>query len=264
MRLLAAAVFTLASALAAHAQDILLPQPGKPLPQFAVATIKPASVRYIGLLTYPGGRIEGGQCWLTYLISEAFHIPIVRVTGGPDWVKQSRFDITAVPPDDSSARQYTPPGITHPLIDEQRLMLQALLRDRFGLKYHLEKTEQPVYFLERNGKPLKLDTPKHPEWPPRTIVMVYSDGKGNGEIVGQNTTMPYTAQQLSETLQRPVIDQTGITGSYDFHVDAPDEANADQTNAVLEGLPQLGLRLRAGKAPVDTIVIDAVTQPTPN
>jgi uncharacterized protein (TIGR03435 family) len=95
-------------------------------------------------------------------------------------------------------------------------------------------------------------------------VNTYSDGKGDGEVVGTNATMGFTASRLSAILRRTVIDRTDLTGSYDFHVEAPDAENADRMDATIEGMKALGLELKSGKAPVDTIVIDEVSQPTPN
>ena len=79
------------------------------------------------------------------------------------WIDSARFDIEAIPPDDAVARQYHLVSINSPMTDDQRLMLQALLRDRFNLKYHVEKLERPVFFLQRSGKPLKVLPPKRPE-----------------------------------------------------------------------------------------------------
>jgi uncharacterized protein (TIGR03435 family) len=264
MRLLVSALLAISTALTTHAQTLLLPQPNTPLPEFEVATIKPASARYIGIYLKPGGRVEGGNCPVIYLVEEAFRAPKSLVSGGPAWINSTRFDIEAMPPEDSPVRRYEAPGINSPMIDGQRLMLQALLRDRFGFRYHVDKAEQPVLFLQRSGRPLRLSPPKDPHGAPFMVVNVYSDGVGNGEIEGTNTTMTYTARRLSEILRRTVIDQTGLSGAWDFHVDAPDERNADITNATIEGMKSLGLELKSGKASVDTIVIDEVTPPTPN
>lgn len=258
------ALLAIGMTVAAHAQTLVLPKPGAKLPEFAVATIKPASSRYIGIYLRPGGRIVGGNCNVEYLVMEAFHASQSQISGGPGWVKSTAFDIEALPPDDSPARQFNPPSINFPMIDEQRLMLQALLRDRFGFRYHIEKTDQPVYFLRRSGKPLRIAPAKDPKARPFMSVATFAGGVGNGQIDGVNTTMPYTALRLSQTLGRTVIDQTELTGGYDFHVDAPDEKNADITNAAFEGMRSLGLELKPGKAPVDTIVIDQAAQPTPN
>jgi uncharacterized protein (TIGR03435 family) len=264
MRYLLSIVLAFSIAFWAHAQAPLLPQPDRPSPEFAAATIKPNSAPYIGVYVKPGGRIYGGNCTVSHLVTEAFHIPRSRVTGGPKWIDSTRFDIEAVPPDDSPARKYNPAAINSPMIDDQRLMLQTLLRDRFGLKYRVEKQEQPVFFLQRSGKPLKLAAPKDPKGFTFMGVITYSDGKGNGEIEGTNATMGFTALRLSQILQRTVIDRTDITGSYDFHVEAPDAENADIPNATFEGMKALGLELKSGKAMVDMVVIDEVSEPTPN
>ena len=242
----------------------MLPKPDAPLPEFAVATIKPGSINYLGVYVKPGGRVSAGQCVVRYLVMEAFHVSSSEVIGGPEWIDSARFDIEAIPPDDSPARQYHPISDNSPLTDDQRLMLQALLRDRFGLKYHVEKLQKPVFFLQRSGKPLRLLPPKDPKGFTFMGVNVYSDGKGDGEIEATNTTMSFTALRLSEILERTVIDRTGLTGSYDFHVEAPEAENADIRDATFEGMKKLGLELKPGKAPVDTIVIDDVSRPTPN
>jgi uncharacterized protein (TIGR03435 family) len=247
-----------------HAQATLLPQPNHPLPEFEASTIKPSSVDYSGIYVKPGGRIEGGLCTVSYLVTEAFHIPRSRITGGPKWADSAEFDLEAVPPDDSPARQFHPVAINSGMTDDQRLMLQALLRDRFGLRYHVAKQEQPVFFLQRSGKPLKLAPPKDPKGFVFMGVNTFSDGKGDGEVLGTNTTMGFTALRLSAILGRTVIDHTDLAGSYDFHVEAPDAEHADKINATIEGMKALGLELKSGKAPVDTIMIDEVSQPTPN
>jgi uncharacterized protein (TIGR03435 family) len=95
-------------------------------------------------------------------------------------------------------------------------------------------------------------------------VNMHPRGEGDGDVEGENTTMAYTAFRLSAILGRTVIDKTGLTSAYDFHVDAPDAKDADRTNAALEGIKTLGLKLKSGKAPVEVIIVDGVNRPTPN
>jgi uncharacterized protein (TIGR03435 family) len=229
-----------------------------------VATIKPPSAPYLGVYTKPGGGIIAGHCTVLYLAMEAFHAQEFSISGLPAWAKSTEFGVGALPPDESPALRYNAPGINSAKTDDQRLMLQALLRDRFGFKYHVAKIEQPVFFLELRGKPLRLKSPKDPTASPFMSVNMYVGGEGNGEVVGENTTMAYAAFQLGAFLGRSVIDETGLTGAYDFHVDAPDAKDADRTNATLEGIKTLGLKLKSGKAPIDAIIVDGVSQPTPN
>jgi uncharacterized protein (TIGR03435 family) len=264
MRLLVFALLLAGTGPSLWSQTLLLPKANTPIPEFQVATIKPNSVPYIGVYTKPGGRISAGNCTVLCLAMEAFHAQEFGISGLPPWAKSTGFDIEALPPDDSPARRYNPPGINSPKTDDQRLMLQALLRDRFGFRYHVAKIEQPVFFLERSGKRLRLKPPKDPAASPFMSVNMYVGGEGNGEVEGENTTMAYTAFRLSTILGRTVIDQTGLAGAYDFHVDAPDAKDADRTDATLEGIKTLGLKLKSGKAPIDAIIVDGVSQPTPN
>lgn len=247
-----------------RAQTLLLPPADATLPHFEVATIKFSASPYIGIYTGPAGRLTAGNCSVLCFIIEAFHCQTYLVSGLPGWAKSINYDLEAVPPDDSPVRRYNPPGVNSPKLDEQRLMLQALLRDRFALRYHVATAEQPALFLEQSGKPLKLTKAKDPGVAPFMSVNVYSGGVGNGDVEGVNTTMSYTAFRLSQILNRPVLDRTGLTGGYDFHVPPPEAKDADITDATLLGISSLGLRLKAGKAPVETLVIDAVSQPTPN
>lgn len=264
LRLLLSALLLVGTRPSLWGQTLLLPKANTPLPQFQVATIKPNSVPYIGIYTKPGGRISAGHCTVLCIAMEAFHAQEFGISGLPAWAKSTEFDIEALPPDDSPARRYNPPGINSPKTDDQRLMLQALLRDRFGFRYHVTKIEQPVFFLELSGKPLRLKSPKDPKASPFMSVNMYAGGEGDGDVEGENTTMAFTAFRLSTILGRTVIDQTGLTGAYDFHVDAPDAKDADRTNATLEGIKTLGLKLKSGKAPIDAIIVDGVSQPTPN
>jgi uncharacterized protein (TIGR03435 family) len=116
----------------------------------------------------------------------------------------------------------------------------------------------------RKGKRLKMTPAKDTIRVPFMTVRTFHDGTGNGEVVGANTTMAYTAQQLSRFLRLPVVDKTGTTGSFDFDVPAPEEANADLTNATLEGLDSLGLKLKAKRGAVQILVVDGAERPGSN
>jgi uncharacterized protein (TIGR03435 family) len=83
----------------------------------------------------------------------------------------------------------------------------------------------------------------------------------DGEAVGTNTTMDYFAARLSERLRVPVINQTAISGSYDFYVPTFDPGNQDTEVAVISVVNRLGLKLKKGRGPVQTLVIDQVERP---
>jgi uncharacterized protein (TIGR03435 family) len=143
-------------------------------------------------------------------------------------------------------------------------MLQSLLMDRFGLKYHRETREGPVYWMVRTKKRFAATLAKDKDGVPFMTVATYHDGVGNGEMMGESTTMAYMARRLSDLLKLPVIDKTGVEGAFDFDVPAPEPANADPMNATLEGIKQLGLKLESRKGPVEYVVIDEVAKPTEN
>jgi uncharacterized protein (TIGR03435 family) len=239
-------------------------EPAK-LPEFEVATIKPnAKGGMMGLYTYPGGRIFCGLCSVQLMTVYAFDVREFQVVGGPKWISGDRYDVAAVAAEDSPARNLKPASIGTPPNSEQRLMLQSLLIDRFGLKYHRETREGPVYWMVRTKKKFDANPAKDKDAVPFMTVAGYHDGVGNGEMMGENTTMAYMARRLSDILRLPVVDKTGIEGSFDFDVPAPEAANADLMNATLEGLDRLGLKLKSEKGPVEYIVVDSASKPTEN
>lgn len=233
-------------------------------PQFDAATIKlhPATggIPYPGFLGWPGGRVTyAGN--IKALIWFAYGLQDYQIAGGPDWIASERFDITAVPPDNSPSRERKLHN-AEPTA-EQHLMLQALLRDRFALQCHFEIREGEVYLLTRGAKPLQFVTPKNPGADPRAVVMVKSTGI-DGEAGGTNTTTDYMATMFSYYLHLPVLNQTGITGSWDYHLDPVDSENHDMQSAVYSVIDRLGLKIKRGRGPIQTLVIDQIDHPTMN
>jgi uncharacterized protein (TIGR03435 family) len=234
------------------------------LPAFDAATIKPpnpaASYRKSGFYGEPGGRVFfGGN--IKMLVELAFDLQDFQVSGGPKWIGSQWFEINAVPPETSLSRNIKVRNAEP--ASEQRLMLQSLLRDRFGFKFHLETKEGTVYILSRGSKPLQLRSPKDPAADPRAIV-IGKPGSVDGEAQGTNTTTDYLALRLSRYLQLPVLNQTGITGSYDFYLPPDDPENQDIVLAVLHVADRLGLKIKRGRGPIETLVIDHVEQPSEN
>ena len=165
----------------------------------------------------------------------------------PGWLTSERYDIVAKTPS--------------PAADEQlRVMLQTLLADRFRLALRRETKDLPVYWLVAgNGGP-KLRA---------------ADGEGSssmrpagGGLVFRNFSMPELADRLSArpfSVDRPVLDKTGINGLFDFTMKLAD--NDAELKRTLEGmergasdfalfLGQIGLKLQPRKGPVEILVID--------
>ena len=167
------------------------------------------------------------------------------------WTSSAHFDIVAKAEGDAA-----------PTKNQMRQMIQALLADRFQLKVHRERKELPVFALVvgKNGPKLSEPDPSKPGM--RTM------GNATGlHITAWQSTMQQLADQLSNTAGRPVLDKTGLTGTYAWKLDfspdvaAPDSGIPTMSTAVQD---QLGLRLEAQKAPIEILVIDSAEKPSAN
>ena len=234
------------------------------LPQFAVATIRPARGNGMSLLqSMPDGiRIENFS--LQQILRAAFGMQDDRVLGVPDWAEAERFDVEAKVDDSDVAKFGT-------LTFEQRLeMLLPLLIDRFGLKFHHEQRDLPVYYLviAKGGSKLKESNAEPAQRHFRPV------GRGQLESIG--TPLKNLVPILSRQLGRTVVDKTGLTGLYDYTLqwtpgsglgpalsgpngDAPADSavKPDVFTALQE---QLGLKLESQKGPVDVVVIDQMSK----
>lgn len=225
-------------------------------PSFAVATIKPhdpASNRQ-GFDAVGDRYTVRGQT-IVSLMMFAYSIDKHQVVDAPDWARTDRWDIEGT--NDT-------PG--QPNLRQQQEMLQKLLADRFGLKFHHDKRELPVYFIQiAKGGP-KLKPPANPDAEPD------QDASNHGTEVTVTITTGTMADFIMGMqffFDRPLVDQTGIPGRHDFKLRYTyDETHASDPNAP-PGLftaiqDQLGLKLDAVKAPIDVFVLDHVEQPSAN
>jgi len=190
------------------------------------------------------------------LIMFAYAVHRKQILGGPEWLRADRYDIEGKP---------DVPG--EPNLKQQQEMLQKLLAERFSMHVTRENRDMPVYAIQiAKGGP-KLTRAAKPDSEP--------DVQGNGH--GTETTLTFTSVSLDDlplALQfvipdRPVINQTSVTGRYDFSLRyTPDEARATDPNAppgIFTAIQeQLGLKLQPVKAPVDVLVIDAIERPSEN
>jgi uncharacterized protein (TIGR03435 family) len=264
----------------------LMPSPDRPLPSFEVASVRqsPPDSQGTSFQVAPL-RFRVLDATVDGLIRFAYDIRSDdQLKKGPRWTSTERFDIDAKI-DDAQA------GATKKLlptqqIDQYRLMMQSLLISRFALKVSTQMEELPVFALElTKGGPKMNPT----AIPPNSQAHPFPSliGWSRGEVEAHAMTMPLLSEELSGDQDiggRPVIDETGLKGSYDFELhftplarramgtnDAVHQegsrASAEDNNevpltAALE--EQLGLKLSAQKAPVKVLVIDHVEQPSPN
>jgi uncharacterized protein (TIGR03435 family) len=225
------------------------------------------------------------------LNGEAINARILEVVGGPGWLDSELYDIEARPENSATAGQLVGP------------MLQALLEERFQLKVHTEAREKPVYILSVAEPSANLRQIKPGDCVPIDLFKEASrvgpsDQKQCGNYRGgtnpkgagmaldfSGITMAEFAGRMLETYTgRPVIDKTGLDGRFDFHLEfIPSRPQGPvQLNGEMVVLPpsdpaesgagsifgalqkQLGLKLTAGKAPVDVLVIDRIERPSEN
>jgi uncharacterized protein (TIGR03435 family) len=252
-----------------------IPEPVKPMaadanPGFEVVTIKPSDPSRQGKgFGFNGTHFRTINTNLNDLIAFAYGLHSKQIVGAPDWFGTELFDIDGVP---------DVPG--RPSLHQMELMVQKLLPDRFALKFHHEQRELPVYIITvANGGPKMAKTTAGPN---------DQQGfgfRGLGDLIVRNMTMAEFATWMqSGVMDKPVVDHTGLKDKYDFtlkwtpdesqfaqfrgSVNIPPPAAGDNPNAppsLYTAMPeQLGLKMEAGKAMDDVIVIDHVEKPSPN
>lgn len=253
----------------AHAQDVdsTCSYLRHPSLAFEVASVKEEKSQEglaRGMFTFPGGRVEASYLTLQELIQLAFDVQPYQITHLTSWMRESHYEVIGIPPVDSLAHTLNPTSPKMPLVPEQREMLQHLLCDRFSLRIQEQFHNGKILALRTGKVSSALNPTEHPDAPPYFVVIATSDGVGDGAMRARNASMSYIAQRISGFLEFPVIDETGLKGGFDFETVAPDTANADRTDATIEGVKALGLRLVSARGPVRTISVITATKPSPN
>ena len=234
--------------------------------RFAAAAIKPGQPSPKGSGFFiEGRRLDVIDTKLEHVIAFAYGLQRDQIVGAPDWMDKQEFDISAVAE-----------GEAPPTLAQWKEMVRNLLADRFALRFHRDRKVLPVLLLTVSKGGLKL---KPSEADPGAPPMVFFPGKW-GTLVGRNAGIGDFVNQIqSSVLDRPVIDQTGLTGRYDFTLKwTPDESQFSRVNERIppptdpDAAPplftavqeQLGLKFESTKAPADVIVIDRMERPSPN
>jgi uncharacterized protein (TIGR03435 family) len=234
-------------------------------PNFEVATIKPSdpAAQGQGINVNRSGDFTTRNTPLFELIKFCYGVHGKQVTGGPSWLESERFDIQA---------KFDTPGM--PNAAQLKSAAQKLLAERFGLVFHREKRELSAYVITVDKAGVKMTKSANSGVP-----LPGFGGRGPGAIGVRNATMAEFADFLqSRVLERPVVDQSGLTDRYDFTLEwKPDPSqlgpNApaqlpqnieDRPDLMTAIRTQLGLKIESGKAPVDVMVIDKVSKPTEN
>jgi uncharacterized protein (TIGR03435 family) len=225
------------------AASLFVPASHAQTPEFDVASVKASrSDSERGSIQMAKGSLTMANAPLRRIVSAAFGISEDRdpyLLAGPGWMAAERNDVAAKFPAATSA-------------DQVRLMLQALLKERFGMKFHRETREVPAYVLVVAKSGLKAR--------PAAEGSAGGFNRRQGHLESRSATMAALADKLSQQSDRPVVDKTAVRGSYEFTVDwTPDELQSDGQagpslfTAIEE---QLGLKLEARKEPMEIVVVD--------
>lgn len=243
-------------------------------PRFAVVSVLPVDPNQPapanpGGPFKPGGRFSQPAATVYSLLIEAYGLPAYRFDfrALPAWAKTAAYAVDAKPapnfpnlPRSENVRQIG-------------LMLQTMLADRFHLRLHHVIKPSRVYVMTLAGASLKNATRGDPS---QAGGVGSATGPGLVFLRGQNAAIGALASRIGMVLGQPVVDRTGLSGVYNFTVrwqsPAPDATRPDvgtcgpDCQGLLIGALAggLGLKLRAGTAPVDFLVLDQIERPSPN
>ncbi len=252
-------------------------------PRFEVASIKPhknvSNEVHRTVEMFPGGRLVGQDATLQQLIQHAYDVKSFQVSGGPSWVPDEGYDVEAKGQENTSREQI-------------RLMLRTLLEDRFQLRLRRENRAMSTLVLtvakggpklppanpEKCADPAVAREPGAAPLPKCGSGWVKGDRSGN-EVAGFGLTMTDFARALTNAVGSTVIDKTGLSQKFDVRVEfssreglgmgkpgapagpPPDDPGTSLFSALQR---QLGLKLEAGKGPVEILVIERAERPSPN
>jgi bla regulator protein blaR1 len=227
---------------------------------FEVASIKPADPNARGTRINTDRRFVTIKNWtVKRLVQRAFGVEDYQVTGGPNWLDTYRFDISAKV-DEAEPELKGKEGQ-----ERLRAMFESLLGERFQFQFHRETRQLPVYNLVAAKSGFKLT--------PAKDTSSSSTNSNNGRLTCQGVSMPQFAAFLSSTIERPVLDATGVPGVFDFKLEwstqdgvakAPDANELGGPSIFTALQEQLGLKLESTKGPVEIIVVDHAEKPTEN
>lgn len=234
----------------------------------------------------PAGDFTAVNQPLRVLLNFAFRLPLHRVEGMPDWFTSERWDVTGK----------APAGLVNVTPDQRTEMLRGLLEDRFALKTRMVTKDMPgmVITLARSdgrlGPGLRPSTSDCESAEAAALARVQGrppsgrppcalGGGSGGPLCGTGVTLAQLADGLGGVFQRHVLDQTGLTGRYDFLLTfTPDQkggpgisfgrpcgaVTGDQPAFSTAFSEQLGLKIESRRIPVEMLVIESAERAADN
>jgi uncharacterized protein (TIGR03435 family) len=227
----------------------------------------------------PGGRFTASRATLRDLLRFAYELETFLIQGGPEWMASDRFEVVA---------RAASPDAEAPAI---RAMVRTLLAERFTLRTHIESRELPVFNLvmaRNDGRPgpaLKPSTiecasvrarrgpaPAAPRDASQRSCEIAFDMNGGIMTVGlEGASIAELLRGLVTETRRPVVDRTGLAGTFDGQLTFKPEPlpGFPPLPGSVEGISvftalqeQFGLKLEAGRSPVDVLIVDGAAPPS--
>ena len=257
-----AALVAIASVLALGYPQSGAAQELKPMdpaahPHFEVATIKPTDPadRNAGF-HITGQRIFIENERMSDVASFAYDVHTRQMVNAPEWFSSDHYDIHGVA---------DVPGV--PSLKQQQEMVRALLEERLGLVFHREERSMPRFALVvlPSGAKLTATQNSTDALPDQTGSVTETEEVWRFT----NNSMADLANFLRGVLDRPVVDQTGLAGRFDFRLrwrrEASTPGDPNPLSGVVSALPeQAGLKVETAKGPLPMLIIDRVSRPSDN
>ncbi len=233
-----------------------------PAQKFQAASIRPNVMNdnVVDISVGPGNRFSTRGYSVKLLIQRAWNLKGFQILGGPEWINDARFDISAISADSETLTE-----------EKLRPMLRTLLKERFHLR--VREGRQDISGLaitvSRSGQKLTAEA-ADPALDEHRIRLT------DISTTGLNLTIPQLAVVLGSHLGLPVQDRSGLTGTWRLHMNLSpvmmDEIHAAARAADIDSLPAfnealqntLGLRLIPAKVPSSVLWIDGIDRPTDN
>jgi len=246
---------------------------------FEVASVKPGNSESVDYNRYQSGGRYSAHLSVRNLIGVAYRdeFDAGHLSGGPDWVNTTRFDVEAKAP----AGVVSAGKLEKQDTDKLDLMLRALLAERFKVRLRLETRTGTVYSLvvAKNGPklpPAKTVTEcKVPTEELSTMCHVFLRF-GPREMIAQSVDLNDIIRALGTRLSSPVEDNTGLKGLYDLSLHwkpGPENRTQREEGAEIDSndpdlftalQEQLGLKLESRKAFVRHLIIEDAQKPSEN
>ncbi|MCU1327082.1 MAG: hypothetical protein JWN34_2452 [Bryobacterales bacterium] len=239
---------------------------------FEVASVKPSNPpsdkRNWSSFDTAGNGLRATNVSAMQLIRLALNAQDYQISGGPGWLRDDRFDVTTrndvteadIPRSDRKGQQAQ--------VARMQSRVRHLLEERFGLVIREQMKELPAWVLTVDKGGLKLKASESTKGNIRA-----ESGKAGASLRAEGISIDNLCEHLAGVLERPVVDETGLDGVYDFELKYALETSATGKEGGDENLgpslftavrETLGLRLTAKKASVKSWVIESIRKPTEN